>query len=303
MTTTVAFLGLGAMGAPMAANLVAAGFTVRVWNRSRQRAAIPGAERAESPGEAARGAAFAITMLADDAAVEAVTLGPDGLLAGLSAAAVHLGMSTISLAATRRLVAAHEESGVVYLAAPVFGRPEAAKAKLLWIVPGGPAEAIERAAPVFAALGQGTFPLRSAEQAALAKLAGNFLIGATIESLGEALVLAEKGGLDPEQLLALLTGTLFGAPIYKNYGLRIARTEFTPPGFALSLALKDFQLISEAASELGAPMPVAELVRDRISAALRAGGEHDDFAGFTVGIREAARLPKQRELESPRRRC
>lgn len=297
MTTTVAFLGLGAMGAPMAANLVAAGFTVRVWNRSRDRAAIPGAERANSPREAVAGAALAITMLADDAAVEGVTLGPNGLLSGLGAEAVHVGMSTVSLAATRRLVAAHQENNRAYLAAPVFGRPEAAKAKLLWIVPGGPSEAISRAAPAFAALGQGTFPLPSAEQAALAKLAGNFLIGATIEALGEALVLAEKGGLDPEQLVALLTGTLFGAPIYKGYGSRIARTEFTPAGFAIPLALKDFRLISEAANELGAPMPVAALVRERITQALRLGRENYDFAGLASVIREAAGLPERRELE------
>lgn len=297
MTTTVAFLGLGAMGAPMAANLVAAGFTVRVWNRSPERATIGGATTVRSPREAATGAQFAITMLADDAAVEAVTLGQDGLLAGLDAGATHIGMSTISLAATRRLVAAHHARGPGYVAAPVFGRPEAAKAKLLWIVPGGPAETIAKATPVFAALGQGTFPFPDAEQAALAKLAGNFLIGAMIEALGEALALAEKGGLDPERLLALLTGTLFSAPIYKSYGSRIARTEFTPPGFALALALKDFSLITAAASEQRTPMPLAALVRERMVTALEAGRGNYDFAGLASVIREAAGLPERRDLE------
>jgi 3-hydroxyisobutyrate dehydrogenase-like beta-hydroxyacid dehydrogenase len=295
MSATVGFLGAGAMGAPMAANLVAAGFAMRVWNRSRARAeGIAGATVAATPREAATGADFVITMLADDAAVESVTFGADGLLAGLGPEGIHIGMSTIAVAATRRLVVAHAGQHRAYLAAPVFGRPEAAAAKLLWIVPGGDAPTVARCAPLFAALGQGTFPMPGAEQAALAKLAGNFLIGATIEALGEALVLGEKGGLDPEQLLALFTGTLFSAPIYRNYGPRIARTEFTPAGFALPLALKDFRLILDAARGAGAPMPLAELVKDRLSEALRLGREDHDFAGFATVIREEAGLPARR---------
>jgi 3-hydroxyisobutyrate dehydrogenase-like beta-hydroxyacid dehydrogenase len=295
MSTTVAFLGLGAMGAPMAANLVSAGFAVRAWNRSPDRAlALVGATPAATPREAATGAEFAITMLADDAAVEQVSLGAEGLLAGLADGGMHLGMSTISLAATRHLAEAHADRGRNYLAAPVFGRPDAAKARLLWIVPGGAAEAIARAAPIFAVLGQGTFPMATAEQAALAKLAGNFLIGAAVEALGEALVLAEKGGIDPEQMLALLTGTLFGTPLYRNYGSRIARTEFTPPGFAMPLALKDFRLILEAAAEVEAPMPLAELVEDRLAVALGRGRAGYDFAGLATVIREEAGLDERR---------
>ena len=295
MSTTVAFLGLGGMGAPMAENLIAAGFALRAWNRSPAKtAALVGAVPAGSPRDAAVGADFVITMLADDRAVEEVVFGSDGLLGGLAPGATHLGMSTISLAATRRLVQAHADHGQEYVAAPVFGRPEAAKARLLWIVPGGPAAAIERARPVFAALGQGNFPMESAEHAMLAKLAGNFLIGAMVESLGEALVLAERGGLDPERLLAMLTGTLFPAPVYKSYGARIARTEFTPPGFALPLALKDFRLVLQASEETGAPMPLAELVEDRLATALGLGREGYDFAGLTSVIREEAGLPERR---------
>jgi 3-hydroxyisobutyrate dehydrogenase-like beta-hydroxyacid dehydrogenase len=295
MRMTVGFLGLGAMGAPMAANLVAAGFALRLWNRSPGKAvAVGGAAIAATPREAALGADFVITMLADDSAVEAVTYGPDGLLAGLSEGAVHIGMSTISVAATRRLVAAHAGQGRGFIAAPVFGRPEAARAKLLWIVPGGTPESITRATPVFEALGQGTFPMPGAEHAALAKLVGNFLIGATVEALGEALVLAEKGGLDPEQMLAMLTATLFNAPVYKNYGPRIARTEFVPAGFALPLALKDFRLILQAAEEVAVPMPIAELVRARIVEALERNREAYDFAGLASVIREQAGLPGTR---------
>lgn len=293
--TTVAFLGLGAMGAPMASNLLAAGFTVRAWNRSAHRTeSLAGAIPCLTPREAATGAEFAVSMLADDAAVESVTFGEAGLLAGLAPGAVHIGMSTVSVAVTERLASAHQDSGRHYLAAPVFGRPDAAKQKLLWIVPGGAAATIDRAAPILAVLGQGTWPMPTAPQAALLKLVGNFMIGATIETLGEALVLAEKGGLDPERALAMLTGTLFSAPIYKNYGPRIARTEFTPPGFALALGLKDVRLVLEAARDTSTPMPLAELIRDRISEALRLGRDDHDFAGFATVIREEAGLSPRR---------
>lgn len=295
MSATVGFLGLGAMGLPMAANLVGAGFRVRAWNRSPGKAeALTGAFAARTPREATEGAEFVVTMLADDRAVEAVTEGPDGLLGGLPVGAIHVGMSTVSLAAARRLAEGHAARGRGFVAAPVFGRPEAARARQLWIIPGGDAELVRRAEPLFAALGQGSFPQPTAEQAALAKLAGNFLIGATIEALGEALVLAEKGGLDPERLLGMLTATLFGSPVVRNYGARIARTEFTPPGFALPLARKDFRLIQEAARETETPMPLAELVADRLTEALGRGRDGYDFAGLATVIREEAGLAERR---------
>lgn len=293
--TNVGFLGMGGMGLPMAANLISAGFTVRAWNRSSAKAqALTGATACKTPREAATGAEFVISMLADDAAVEGVTVGPDGLLAGLGDGAAHISMSTISVALTRRLAQSHAARQRGFLAAPVFGRPEAAKAKLLFIVPGGDAGLIGRADPLFAAMGQGTFPQKQPEHAALAKLAGNFMIGATIEALGEALSLAEKAGLDPEQLQAMLAGTIFGSPVVKNYGARIARTEFVPPGFTLALARKDFRLVQEAAREQGAPMPLAELVADRLTEAIKLGREGYDFAGFASVIREEAGLSERR---------
>ncbi len=296
MSTTIGFLGAGAMGAPMAANLVAAGFTVRLWNRSPEKArAVTGATAVASPRDAVEGASVVISMLADDAAVDAVVQGPDGLLASMARESIHVSMSTLSVAMVRRLTVEHAQRGIRFAAAPVFGRPDAARAKLLFIVPGGAPTDLEPLTPVFNAMGQGIYPFPAPDQAALAKLVGNFLIGATIESLGEALALAEKGGLDPEGMLNLLTGTIFGSPVVKNYGGRIARTEFTPPGFALPLAQKDFRLIREAGRDSNVPLPVAELVADRIDEALRAGRSDHDFAGFATVIREEAGLPVVRE--------
>lgn len=289
--TSTAFLGLGSMGLPMARNLVRANFDVRVWNRTAARVrGIPEARPAPTPAAACAGAAFAVSMLADDAAVEATVLGPDGALAGLEKGAIHVGASTVSVALCRRLADAHAAKGVGYVAAPVFGRPDAAAAKQLWIVPGGAAADIERCTEIFAALGQGTFPMGSAPQASLAKLLGNFMIAATIEMLGESLTVAEKGGVDPSRLLAMLTGTLFGAPVVRRYGQMVADTAFEPAGFQLALGLKDVNLALAAGEELGAPLPLATLVRERMQTALARGRERFDWAGFASVIREAAGL-------------
>jgi len=288
----VAFLGLGAMGYPMARNLVASGFMVRAWNRTSDKAAaLVGAIAVPSPRAAAEGASIAITMLADDAAVESVISGPDGLLAGLGPGSLHIGMSTVSIALTRNLTDRHGRAGLHYVAAPVFGRPDAADKRLLWIVAGGNANDLAACSPVFAALGQGVFPFKMPIHAALAKLAGNFLIAATVEALGEALALGEKAGVEPGRLLEMLTGTLFGSPVVKGYGGRIAQTSFEPAGFRMALGLKDVNLALAAGLELGVPLPLAQLARERIETALTRHRGNLDWSGFATVIREAAGLP------------
>ncbi len=286
-----AFLGLGAMGLPMARNLVQAGFEVRVWNRTASKTReVSGAKPAPTPAAACNGADVAVSMLADDAAVEATVLGADGVLAGLRAGAIHISSSTISLALCRKLVETHAAAGVGFVAAPVFGRPEAAAAKQLWVVPGGSQRDVDRCAPVFAAVGQGTFPLDSAPHASLAKLLGNFMIASTIEMLGESLAAAEKAGLDPSRFLGVMTGTLFGSPLVQRYGQLIADTAFEPAGFQLPLGLKDMRLALEAGEELHAPLPLANLVREHMLTALAKGRERFDWSGFASAIRESAGL-------------
>ena len=287
----ISVLGLGQMGAPIARNLVARGFAVRVWNRDAAKTAgIPGATACVSISAAVAGADVAITMVSDDAALRDVTLGAGGLLDALPPGAVHLGMSTVSLAIVGELVEAHRARGHQYVAAPVFGRPDAAAAAKLFVVPGGPAETLDRLAPVFAAVGQATFPMATPEQAALAKLAGNFMIAGTLEMLAEALAFGEKGGIDPEQLLGLLTGTIFGSPVVHRYGGMIARTEFEPAGFALRLGLKDVNLVLSASQQLGLPMPVASVVQQHLMSAVGKGRGEIDIAGVATVVREAAGL-------------
>ena len=285
----ITVLGLGQMGAPIARNLVARGFAVRVWNRDAAKlAAISGATPCASVAEAVAHADVAITMLAEDAAVREVTFAAGGLLDTLPRGAVHLGMSTVSLAIVRELVEAHAAHGQQYIAAPVFGRPDAAAAAKLFVVPGGPADTLERLAPVFAAIGQATFPMATPEQAALAKLAGNFMIAGTLEILSEALAFGEKGGIDPEKLMCLLTGTVFGSPIVNRYGGLIARAEFEPAAFALRLGLKDVNLVLAASQQLGLSMPVASVVQQHLLTAVDKGRGDIDFAGVATVVREAA---------------
>jgi 3-hydroxyisobutyrate dehydrogenase-like beta-hydroxyacid dehydrogenase len=294
--TTIAFLGLGHMGAPMARNLVAAGHAVRVWNRTPERTReVPGATAAPTPAAAAQNAELAVTMLADDRAVEGVTFGPEGLLRTLPPDAIHVGMSTISVALAERLTAAHEAVGRRFVAAPVFGRPEAAEQRLLWIVPGGSDADLARARPLFDAVGRGTFPMPTPAQAALAKILGNFMIAATCESLAEALALAERAGLDPERWIGMLTGTLFGSPVVQGYGGRIARTEFVPAGFKVPLGLKDVGLALEAGAAHQVPLPLASLLRDHLIAALARGRADWDWSALATVVREGAGLPPTRD--------
>ncbi|HEY2496836.1 MAG TPA: NAD(P)-dependent oxidoreductase [Candidatus Angelobacter sp.] len=288
----IAFIGLGNMGSAMARNLIKAGHALTVYNRSRNRAdelAPLGARVAATPGEAAAKAEVAITMLADDHALESVVFEKAGMLGSLPASAIHISMSTISVALSRRLAAAHAERRQHYVSAPVFGRPEAAAAAKLFVVAAGPAAQIDRCRPLFDAMGQKTFIAgEDASGANLMKLAGNFLITAVIEGLAESFALVRKAGLDANLFLEILTSSLFNAPIYKTYGALIASEKFEPAGFKLPLGLKDNRLLLAAAEEMSVSMPMASLVRDRFLAALAQGmGELDWSAISKISAKEA----------------
>ncbi len=289
----IAFIGLGNMGFAMAENLIKAGHALTVYNRTRSRAEqLQGARVAATPGEAAAGAEIAITMLADDHALESVFIGPNErqtLLASLPPNAIHISMSTISVALSRRMAAAHAERKQHYISAPVFGRPEAAAAAKLFVVAAGPAAQVEKCRPVFDAIGQKTFIVgEDAPGANLIKLIGNFLITAVIESLAESFALVRKSNLDANQFLEILTSTLFNAPIYKTYGGIIAAEKYEPAGFKVPLGLKDNRLLLAAAEEAAVPMPVASLVRDRFLAAMAEGLAESDWSSIAkISAREA----------------
>ena len=285
----VAFIGLGNMGTHMARNLLRAGHQVTVYNRTRSKTvplAAEGARVAGSAADAVRDSEVAVTMLADDFAVEQAVFGDGGLASALPAEAIHVSCSTISTALARRLAAEHAERGQHYVSAPVFGRPDAAEAKRLLVVAAGPPQIIDRCRPVFEAIGRQSF-IAGAEpwQANAVKLCGNFMIASMLESFGEACATLRKAGVAPRLFLEVINA-LFASPVYANYGRIITEEQFEPAGFALRLGLKDIRLVLETAEECAAPMPVASLVRDQILSALAFGQGESDWASLA---RTAAR--------------
>jgi 3-hydroxyisobutyrate dehydrogenase-like beta-hydroxyacid dehydrogenase len=279
----IGFVGLGRMGTGMAANLIKAGHDIAVYNRTagkRDALAAAGARSADAVADACRGEAV-ISMLADDSAVENVALGDKGLIQSLGKGGTHVCMATISVGLSEKLSVLHAEAGQHYIAAPVFGRPDAAAAGKLYIVAAGAESALEVCRPLFDAMGQRTFVIGDKPSMAnLVKLSGNFLIASVIEALGEAMALVGKGGIDRQEYLDLLTSTLFGAPVYRTYGALIAEGKFRPAGFAAPLGHKDMRLALAAAEALRVPMPMASLLRDRFLTLLAQGGETLDWSAI-----------------------
>lgn len=278
----IGFIGLGNMGSGMARNLSRGAHNVTVYNRTRSRAEAlrpDGATVAASAADAAGGAEAVITMLSDDAALEDVIFGAGRVLQAMPAGAVHVSASTISVALSRRLAEAHQQQKQHYVSAPVFGRPDAAAAAKLFVVAAGPAQQIDRCRPLFDAMGQKLFIAGDEPPMAnVVKLAGNFLITTVIEGLAEAFAFARKSNVEAGKMLEILTGSLFPAPIYKNYGAMIAADKFEPVGFKMTLGAKDNRLVLAAAEEAGVPMPMASLVRDQFIAAIAQGMSDADWA-------------------------
>lgn len=288
----IGFIGLGNMGSGMAANLLSAGHEVTAYNRSPDKVAAL-AERGATPAPTVAAACdgdVVISMLANDAAEEAVTFGDSGspgILASLRPGATHISSSTVSVTLAERLTDAHTEAGQRFVSAPVFGRPEAAAAGKLFVVAAGPDDAVQSLGPVFDAIGQRTFVVSEVPKVAnLVKLSGNFLIASVIESLGEAMALVAKAGMDKESYLEILTSTLFAAPVYQTYGGLLARDEFEPAGFAAHLGLKDVRLVLAAGEQLEVALPIASLLRDRFLTLLAGGGAELDWSA--VGALAAA---------------
>lgn len=279
----VGFIGLGHMGIGMVTSLLRAGHEVTVYNRTSSKAqelAEQGARIAVGVADTCRGEAV-VTMLADDGAVEGVVFSEKGVISSLGKGAIHVSMSTISVALAERLTAAHANAGQRFLAAPVFGRPEMAAEAKLFIVAAGTPDAVDACLPLFEAMGQKTFSIGNQPKVAnLVKLSGNFLIASVIEGLGEAMALVGKAGVDRRGYLDLLTSTLFTAPVYRTYGGLIAEQRFEPAGFSASLGHKDIRLTLAAAETLRVPMPFAAVLHDRFLTLLAHGGEALDWSAI-----------------------
>ncbi len=294
MPEHIGFIGLGNMGQPMVSNLLTAGYGVRVYNRTpgkTQALVAQGAEEMRHPSAVAKPGTIVITMVADDRALEAVVLGANGILEQLNPGGIHLSMSTIAPATARKLAQQHAAHGSTYVAAPVFGRPQAVAARQIWICLSGPAAARERVHPILQTLGQGVFSFGNDPAAAnVVKLVGNFLIASAIEAMAEGLTLAEKNGISRAAVTNMLGQTLFACLVYKNYGALIAEQRYRPAGFKLSLGLKDIDLVLQAAAASKMPMPVASQLHDRLIAAMAKGREDLDWAAIAINVAEDAGL-------------
>ncbi|EOW6769302.1 NAD(P)-dependent oxidoreductase [Cronobacter muytjensii] len=291
----IAFLGLGGMGQPMATNLINAGFTVTVWNRSpapSEALRALGAQVAQSPKDI-YDADVLITILADDVVTESVVV-EQGALASLAPGALWINMATVSVAFTQAMDALSQQRRIGYVAAPVLGRVDVAAAGNLNILAAGAPEWLAKAQPVFDVLGQKTWTFgNSPAQAAAVKLAANFMLASAIETMGEASALVEAYDVGKGDFLGMMTGTLFAAPAYKNYGAMIAEDRYSPAGFTMKLGLKDVRLAQQAAESKNVPMGIAGGLRDNYLDALAHGDEQLDWAALaTVSARRSGQKPK-----------
>jgi len=290
----IGFIGLGNMGAAIAANLVRAHHDVAVWNRTAGKAGAlveAGAVLKATPKAVAADSDVVFTMLADDAALNAVLAGENGLAAGLNRGALHVSMSTIAVATAERIAAMHRRQAQHFLCAPVFGRPEAAAAAKLFVVAAGAATGFNVVNPLFGAISQRVFYIgENPSAASLLKLCGNFMILSAIEAMGEAMALGAKGGIAKSQLLEVLTGTLFDSPVYRNYGEILVKQRFKPAGFAAPLGLKDMRLAGESAEALHVPMPLLGVLRDHLLQTIAQQGEDSDWSGIAQSIDKNAGL-------------
>jgi 3-hydroxyisobutyrate dehydrogenase-like beta-hydroxyacid dehydrogenase len=290
-------IGLGRMGTGIAKSLLRSGHRLTVFNRTRERAEAlraDGANVVVSVAEACQ-SGVVLTMVADDAALEALVFGEGGILASLREGGVHVSLSTISVALSDRLTAEHTKAGQQFVAAPVFGRPEAAESAKLFVVAAGPCRSVQRSKPLFESMGPKL--LVAGERPSMAnvvKLSGNFLIATVLESLAESLTFAKKSGVDPAMLLDFLTTTMFTAPVYKIYGELIVEGKHEPTGFALPLGLKDVRLVLQAAESANVAMQIASVIRDRFITALARGHQDKDWSVIGRVAAEDAGLPSLR---------
>lgn len=279
----IGIIGLGMMGRALARNLLRAGHQVSVWNRTASRAEELRAEGAlltKSPAATCLGD-ITITCLSDDAAVTAVVFGEQGIAAALPAGSIHVSMSTISPALTRQLAEFHQSAGQRFVAAPVFGRPEAAAAGRLLIIAAGNAATVALCQPLFDVIGQRTINAGDDPCAAQwIKLVGNFLLVSAVESLSEAIALLNRSEANAQACMDVLTSTLFAVPAYQNYA-RLMLKEQHEAGFRLGLALKDIALVQEAARSLNVTLPVSEVLHSQLQHAVSFGWQEKDLSVLT----------------------
>jgi 3-hydroxyisobutyrate dehydrogenase-like beta-hydroxyacid dehydrogenase len=290
----IAWIGLGKMGLPMAHRLADAGYPLTVHNRSMDKCAAltaKGATAAASPGEAAAAGQIVISMVADDAALEAVALGGSGVFANAAEGTVFIDMSTVSPAISERLAGAAKEAGMGYLRAPVNGSVVQAAAGGLVILASGPEAAFETAKPLFEIMGGKIFYIGADEQARYLKLSINIMIGITASMMAEALAFGEDGGLDWAQMVDIIASSAAGAPVI-NYKTETLKNRDFRPAFTARQMAKDFDLALASAADANVPLPVTALVRQQWNAMIGTGRGEADFFGYVELLEDLAGIKR-----------
>jgi 3-hydroxyisobutyrate dehydrogenase-like beta-hydroxyacid dehydrogenase len=292
--TSLGFIGLGNMGLPMAANLLKAGYKLRVYNRTASKAEpliAAGATLVSSPSDVIEPGSIVFTMLADDAALESIAGNNSDFVEHFAGDGIHVSMSTIAPQTVRDLAEHHGKKHVTYLAAPVIGRPDRAAAGTLFLLLAGESNAKQTIEPLLKNLGQRIFDFGEKPwQANVAKLLVNFNIAAAIESMAEAFTLAEKEEIPRLKIAELLSETLFSGIVYKGYGDLVARHQYKPAGFRLRLGWKDVRLVLEVAQQSETPMPIGSLLGNRFLSALAKSRAELDWSALALGASDDAGL-------------
>ena len=284
----IGFIGLGSLGGPIAINLKESGHAVYVYNRTASKTvplASKGAIVCESIAALAKQCGIVFTIVSDDAALKMITEGKDGLAANLAADSIHVSMSTILPQTAFELAAVHEKNNQHYLAAPVFGRPEAATAKKLNFVISGAEVNKKKIEPLLKdAGGAAVFYFGDNITAAnTVKLCGNFLIASALEAIGESVALAGKSGVDAAAMWQMLSQTLFNTPLYHNYSNIILQQKFEPAAFTAKLGLKDMNLVLQQAASVDQHMPLAALLKNNMEQLVNNGKENTDWSAVSNG--------------------
>ncbi len=292
MSQKITFIGLGNMGFGMAQNLLNNGYSLHVYNRTKEKANdLKGDFKVfDNPAQAVDGQDIIITMLSEDQPLMDLANAENGFLSAMKKDAIHLSMSTISPDTSKQLYKMHQAASSNYVSCPVFGRPEAAATAKLFICISGDKKPKIKVKPLLEIMGQALYDFGEDIGAAnVVKLTGNFMIMASMETMAEAFTLAEKNGLNREQVADFFGNTVFNAPIYKNYGTLIAKKQYSPIGFKSSLGFKDARLASKMALDVEMPAPLLSLVYNRLLSALANGNEEKDWAeGIESGVSKDA---------------
>jgi 3-hydroxyisobutyrate dehydrogenase-like beta-hydroxyacid dehydrogenase len=290
---SVGVAGLGRMGQPIAANLAAAGFPLTVWNRSQEKTTdlvAPGAGQVSTPRELGTTSSIVLTSLADPAAVEAVYLGPDGLIGSVRPGTVLVDLSTVAPELSRRLAEAAAERGASLLDAPVAGSIKAAVEGALAIMVGGDRDAYDACAAVFAAIGRTSYYMGESGSGSTMKLVTNTMLATMVQALSEGLALGAKAGLQPATMFEVIGASSAAAPVVAAKATTIIEGAYQPAAFTLKLMQKDLWLALSLANDLAVPMPATSLTHDIVLAANAAGKSGHDFAAVAQMMEELAGL-------------